>query len=342
MNSFFTGTELFNTNNISIRELNKFNYLKDPLNLRFDQSNVKLNPKNTNNNEFFNDYIVKKIPPIPDSNHEQRIVPTNFYLDLIDISHKSNKHHNKQDYRESPLLNDNDLNGTLGSIPLDKIVLENTMAVEKNIVNMSDSEYIARKWQVDESVNNLDSMMTLDVLTSHLESNYQKRLDIALQTAKPIPLKINRSSSGENKSIKDNLIETEDVFDNFIEHQKKMRQINPPNNDKSVDEPIYTLDNLDDSMPVSMRNDINNGLILLKDTEDNSFINEMRNVMFSTNQRSISNYERNNINQLYAKHGLPPIKNQIKIKFSIIRNLSSMIKSKVNVIENDENVDILK
>ena len=48
-----TGTDLFNTNNISIRELNKFNYLKDPLNLRFNQSNVKLNPKNTNNNEFF-------------------------------------------------------------------------------------------------------------------------------------------------------------------------------------------------------------------------------------------------------------------------------------------------
>ena len=32
MISFFTGTDLFNTNNISIRELNKFNYLKDPLN----------------------------------------------------------------------------------------------------------------------------------------------------------------------------------------------------------------------------------------------------------------------------------------------------------------------
>ena len=139
MNSFFTGTELFNTNNISVRELNKFNYLKDPLNLRFDQSNVKLNPKNTNNNEFFNDYIVKKIPPIPDSNHKQRIVSTNFYLDLIDISHRSNKTHNKQDYRESQLLNDKDLNETLGSIPLDKIVLENTMLVEKNLVNVSNT-----------------------------------------------------------------------------------------------------------------------------------------------------------------------------------------------------------
>ena len=49
MTSFFTGTDLFNTTNISIRELNKFNYLKDPLNLRFNQSNIKLNPKNTNN-----------------------------------------------------------------------------------------------------------------------------------------------------------------------------------------------------------------------------------------------------------------------------------------------------
>ena len=339
MNSFFTGTELFNTNNISIRELNKFNYLKDPLNLRFDQSNVRLNAKNTNNNNFFNDCIIKKIPPIPNSNHKQRISSSNYYIDLIDISHKSN---NKQYSRESPLLNDKDLNGTLGSIPLDKIVLENTMAVEKNIVNMSDAEYIARKLQADENANDINSIMSLDVLNSQLELNHQKRLDIALQTAKPIPVKINRSSSGENKSIKDNLIETEDLFDEFIEHQKKMRQINPHNTDKSVDEPIYTLDNLDDSMPVSMRNDINNGLILLKDTEDSSFINEMRNIMFSTNQRSISNYERNNINQLSAKYGLPPIKNQIKIKFSIIRNLSSMIKSKVNVIENDENIDISK
>ena len=42
MASFFIGTDLFNTNNISIRELNKFNYLKDPLNLRFNQSHVKL------------------------------------------------------------------------------------------------------------------------------------------------------------------------------------------------------------------------------------------------------------------------------------------------------------
>ena len=137
MNSFFTGTELFNTNNISIRELNKFNYLKDPLNLQFNQSNVRLNAKNTNNNNFFNDYIIKKLDPIPNSNHKQRISSSNYYLDLIDISHKSNNTSNKQYSRESPLLNDKDLNGTLGSIPLDKIVLENTMAVEKNIVNMS-------------------------------------------------------------------------------------------------------------------------------------------------------------------------------------------------------------
>ena len=52
------------------------------------------------------------------------------------------------------------------------------MLVEKNLVNVSNSEYIARKLQADESVNNLDSMMSLDVLNSHLESNYQKRLDI--------------------------------------------------------------------------------------------------------------------------------------------------------------------
>ena len=103
MISFFTGTDLFNTNNISIRELNKFNYLKDPLNLRFDQSNVKLNPKNTNNNEFFNDYIIKKLDPIPNSNRKQKIAPSNYYIDLIDISHKSNKNHNKQDSHESQL-----------------------------------------------------------------------------------------------------------------------------------------------------------------------------------------------------------------------------------------------
>ena len=214
MNSFFTGTELFNTNNISIRKLNKFNYLKDPLNLRFDQSNVRLNAKNTNNNNFFNDCIIKKIPPIPNSNHKQRISSSNYYIDLIDISHKSN---NKQYSRESPLLNDKDLNGTLGSIPLDKIVLENTMAVEKNIVNMSDAEYIARKLQADENANDINSIMSLDVLNSQLELNHQKRLDIALQTTKRIPVKI-------NKPVSDNLIETESIIDDvddFVEHQKK-------------------------------------------------------------------------------------------------------------------------
>ena len=173
MNSFFTGTELFNTNNISIRELNKFNYLKDPLNLRFDQSNVKLNPKNTNNNDFFNDYIIKKIPPIPDSNHKQRIVSTNFYLDLIDISHKSNKHHNKQDYRESPLLNDKDLNGTLGSIQLDKIVLENTMvgSLGKNLeariietLSGSSIAYCVNRFVLKNDYNNKDLLNKLGII----------------------------------------------------------------------------------------------------------------------------------------------------------------------------------
>ena len=51
---------------------------------------------------------------IPDSNRKQKIAPTNYYLDLIDISHKSNKNHNKQYSHESQLLNDKDLNETLG------------------------------------------------------------------------------------------------------------------------------------------------------------------------------------------------------------------------------------
>ena len=247
MNSFFTGTELFNTNNISIRELNKFNYLKDPLNLQFNQSNVRLNAKNTNNNNFFNDYIIKKLDPIPNSNHKQRISSSNYYLDLIDISHKSNNTNNKQYSRESPLLNDKDLNGTLGSIPLDKIVLENTMAVEKNIVNMSNSEYIARKLQSDENTNNIDSIMTLDVLNTQLESNYQKRLDIALQTTKRIPVKI-------NKPVSDNLIETESIIDDvddFVEHQKKMRQLK--RYDIDVDDNISIISN----EPISLTNTSN-------------------------------------------------------------------------------------
>ena len=398
MTSFFTGTDLFNTNNISIRELNKFNYLKDPLNLRFDQSNVKLNPKNTNNNEFFNDYIIKKLDPIPDSNRKQRIAPSNYYLDLIDISHKSNNKINKQDSHESQLLNDKDLNGALGSIPLDKIVLENTMLVEKNLVNVSNSEYIARKLQADESVNNLDSIMTLDVLNSQLESNYQKRLDIALQKIKTIPMKtsISSSSSVEHESIEENFIETEDVADDYIESEKhRYRQmkkdrkisldtelidikqrakeiknrmsinsaskgkrnvskedtilqmedqsdkersikIKTPKKDQSDKEIIYTLASFDNSMPVSVRNDINIVLNQLKDTEDHSFLDDLRNILFSTNQKNISAYERNKINQLYIKNRLNPIKNLIKVKLSIIRNLSSIIKSKVNIIDRDD------
>ena len=399
MTSFFIGTDLFNTNNISIRELNKFNYLKDPLNLRFNQSNVKLNPKNTNNNEFFNDYIIKKLDPIPNSNSKQKIAPSNYYLDLIDISHKSNNKNNKQDSHESRMLNDKDLNGALGSIPLDKIVLENTMLVEKNLVNVSNSECIARKLQADENVNSIDSIMSIDVLNSHLESNYQKRLDIALQKIKTIPMKTSKSSSSvEHESIEENFIETEDVVDDFIEsekhryrqmkknrklsldaelidmkqrakeikntisiksaskgkhsnvskedntiqmedEQKRSIQMKTPKKDQLDKEIIYTLDSFDNSMPFSVRNDINIILNQLEDTEDNSFINELRNILFSTNQKNISPYERNKINQLYIKNRLNPIKNLIKVKLSVMRNLSSIIKSKVNVIDRDENSD---
>ena len=366
MTSFFTGTELFNTNNISIRELNKFNYLKDPLNLRFDQSNVKLNPKNTNNNDFFNDYIIKKLVPIPNSNSKQRIAPSNYYLDLIDISHESNKHHNKQDYRESLLLNDKDLNGTLGSIKLDKIVLENTMAVEKNIVNISESEYIARKMQADENANNFDSIMTLDVLNSQLELNYQKRLDIALQKVPHIPIKTNKSSSSE--SNEEDFIQTENVQNELIEDEKirykqmkKNRKLSLDeelsnlkqreeeiNNEissksskkgKTIKEKTDTLDTLNNSMPFSTRNDINNIINQLKETEDHSFINNIRDILFSTNQKNVSLIERNDINKIYTDNNLPPIKNAIKVKFSIIRNLKSNIKSKMNIIENDDDSD---
>ena len=363
MTSFFTGTDLFNTNNISIRELNKFNYLKDPLNLRFDQSNVKLNPKNTNNNEFFNDYIIKKLDPIPNSNRKQRIASSNFYLDLIDISHKSNKNHNKQYSHESQLLNDKDLNETLGSIPLDKIVLENTMLVEKNLVNVSNSEYIARKLQADENANNLDSMMTLDVLNSQLESNYQKRLDIALQKVPHIPMKTNKSSSSE--SNEEDLIQTENVQNELIEDEKIRYKQMKKDRKLSLDEELLnikqreeeinnelstksskkgssikaktdTLDTLNNSMPFSTRNEINLIINQLKETEDHSFINGIRHIMFSTNQKNVSLLERNEINQLYINNNLAPIKNVIKVKTSIIHNLRSQIKSKINVIENDD------
>ena len=362
MASFFIGTDLFNTNNISIRELNKFNYLKDPLNITYNQSDLKLNPKNTNNNEFFNDYVIKKLDPIPNSNYKQKSTPSNYYLDLIDISNHS-KNNKKQDSHESQLLNDKDLNGTLGSIPLEKIILENTTLVEKNLVNISESEYIARKLQADENINTEDSLMSLDVLNSYLEFNYQKRLDIALQKIKQIPSKTNKSSSYESEE--DNLIQTENVHDDFIEDEKIRYKQMKKNRKLSLDEELLnikereeeinnelstksskkgssikektdTLDTLNNSMPFSTRNEINLIINQLKETEDHSFINGIRHIMFSTNQKNVSLLERNEINQLYINNNLAPIKNVIKVKTSITRNLRSQIKSKINVIENDD------
>ena len=260
------------------------------------------------------------------------------------------------------------MNGTLGSIPLEKITLENTTLVEKNLVNVSESEYIARKLQADENINTEDSLMSLEVLNSHLESNYQKRLDLALQKVKPIPMKTNKSSSYE--SAEDDLIQTENVHNDFIEDEKiRYRQMKKNrklsldeellnikqreeeiNNElstktskkgKSIKEKTDTLDTLNNSMPVSIRNDINNIINQLKDTEDHSFINDIRNILFSTDQKNVSLIERNEINQLYINNNLPPIKNAIKVKFSIIRNLRSHIKSKINVIENDDDSDEL-
>ena len=360
MNSFFTGTELFNTNNISIRELNKFNYLKDPLNLQFNQSNVRLNAKNTNNNNFFNDYIIKKLDPIPNSNHKQRISSSNYYLDLIDISHKSNNTSNKQYSRESPLLNDKDLNGTLGSIPLDKIVLENTMAVEKNIVNMSNSEYIARKLQSDENTNNIDSIMTLDVLNTQLESNYQKRLDIALQTTKRIPVKI-------NKPVSDNLIETENIIDDvddFIEHQKKMRQLK--RYDIDVDDNISIISN----EPISLTNTSNKSKKIENTIEkdekkiekDEKEYNKKRSkimhsedlVNFHPNiykelvkivlsEKFISKDTINSVNALLKYHKKPIItKKNIVNQDTLIKNISQnfltgiTIKNKKEITENEK------
>ena len=72
------------------------------------------------------------------------------------------------------------------------------------------------------------------------------------------------------------------------DEQKRSIQIKTPKKDKPDKEIIYTLDSFDNSMPVSVRNDINTILNQLKDTEDNSFTNDLRNILFSTNQKNIN------------------------------------------------------
>ena len=91
------------------------------------------------------------------------------------------------------------------------------------------------------------------------------------------------------------------------------------------------------SMPHSTRNDINNIINNLKESEDNEFMNRMRHVLFLTEYNNISLDERNEINKLLIEKNLNPMKNVIKKKLSIIRNLQSQIKSKVNIIEHDGN-----
>ena len=156
------------------------------------------------------------------------------------------------------------------------------------------------------------------------------------QRAKEIKntISIKSASKGKHSNVskEDNTIQMED-------EQKRSIQSKTPKKDQLDKEIIYTLDSFDNSMPFSVRNDINIILNQLEDTEDNSFINELRNILFSTNQKNISPYERNKINQLYIKNRLNPIKNLIKVKLSVMRNLSSIIKSKVNVIDRDENSD---
>ena len=181
-----------------------------------------------------------------------------------------------------------------------------------------------------------------------------------------LPTKIYKSSSYE--SAEDDLIQTENVHDDFIEDEKirckqmkKKRKLSLDeellnikqreeeiNNElstkslkkgESIKEKTDTLDTLNNSMPFSTRNDINLIIDQLKETEDHSFINGIRHIMFSTNQKNVSLIERNEINQLYIDNNLSPIKNAIKVKTSIIRNLRSQIKSKINVIENDDDSD---
>ena len=172
----------------------------------------------------------------------------------------------------------------------------------------------------------------------------------------------------DSESNEEDLIQTENLQNEFIEDEKSRYKQMKKNRKLSLDEELInlkqreeeinneissksskkgktikektdTLDTLNNSMPFSTRNDINNIINQLKETEDHSFINDIRDILFSTNQKNVSLIERNDINKIYTDNDLPPIKNAIKVKFSIIRNLRSHIKSKINVIENDDDSD---
>ena len=153
-------------------------------------------------------------------------------------------------------------------------------------------------------------------------------MDIVLHKVKPIPIKTNKSSSYE--SNEEDLIQTENLQNDFIEDEKIRYKQMKKNRKLSLDEELMnlkqregeinneissktskkgksikgktdTLDTLNNSMPFSTRNDINNIINQLKDTEDHSFINGIRHILFSTNQKNVSLIERNEISIIFRQ-----------------------------------------
>ena len=91
-----------------------------------------------------------------------------------------------------------------------------------------------------------------------------------------------------------------------------------------------------DFMPHSTRSQITDIIDQMKKSEDPEFMNRLRHILFLTENHNISLDERNEINKLLIEKRLHPMRTVIKKKISIIRNFESQMKSKVNVIENDE------
>ena len=89
-------------------------------------------------------------------------------------------------------------------------------------------------------------------------------------------------------------------------------------------------------MPHSTRSQITDIINKMKEIEDPEFMNRLRHVLFLTEYHNISLDERNEINKLLVEKQLHPMRTVIKKKISIIRNFESQMRSKVNVIENDE------
>ena len=99
------------------------------------------------------------------------------------------------------------------------------------------------------------------------------------QRAKEIKnrISINSASKGKrsNVSKEDNIIQMEDQSD-----KERSIQIKTPKKYQSDKEIIYTLASFDNSMPVSVRNDINIVLNQLKDTEDHSFLDDLQQYLY--------------------------------------------------------------